>query len=101
MSHQSKKFEISFNLGTGDRIEYVTAEQMASLCGVSIRTAKRWIVSGLPPMASALAVRVFLGVLVDDWLGWHISADGLLIAPSGRGLRPGEIEALTWLKSQL
>ena len=89
------------NLSTLPALQFrcrLSNEQAAEICGVSLRTYRRWLKTGKP---SPLAVR-HLAVLTgyvpwDGWQGWEVNA-GLLLPPgySKYGIAPGEFFAILY-----
>jgi hypothetical protein len=64
----------------------VRAEELAAICGVSIRTARRWIADGFMPSGSAVGFRLMkdgdLGHLHRAWNGWRLIGDRIY-SPDG------------------
>lgn len=75
-----------------------SAPALAQLCGVSLRTARRWKQRGAVPDRAArlAAVTVDLGTIDAAWAGWQLSSGGLY-SPDGWRFLPGEIQALPTL----
>ena len=81
----------------------VKADELAALCGVSIRTARRWIANGYMPSGLAIGFKLLkdgdLGNLHKAWRGWRLVGDKIY-SPDGWDFRPGEIAAIP-LRDQL
>lgn len=80
-----------------------TAQDIAATCGVSERTARRWIARGQMPRAMLTAYRIIrfgdLGAIDATWRGWRL-VRGQLHNLDGWSFRPGEVNSLP-LKEQL
>lgn len=79
----------------------ITDTQAAALCGVSIKTYRRWE-SG-ECKAPDMAIRLFrilsgdLGQIDISWSGWTIGHDGLIYSDQvTRGFSPGDLHAAHW-----
>ena len=70
----------------------LTVSQVADLCGVSVRTVKRWLDDGAPLMAYSL-IQAHAGSLEPfGWDGWSLR-NGVLFSPTGLEYTPNEINA--------
>ena len=72
----------------------ISADELAQLCGVSVRTARRWRAGRLPAYAVRL-VALVSGELVQidrAWKGWRLTPEGLR-SPDGVLFTPGDIAA--------
>ena len=91
------------NLSTLPALQFrcrLSNEEAAKVCGVSLRTYRRWLSTGKP---NPLAVR-FLAVLAgyvpwDGWQGWEVHG-GFLFPPgySKNGIPPGEFFAVPYYR---
>jgi hypothetical protein len=78
-----------------------TARELARGCGVSIRTARRWVNSGKVPALYASALEEGdLGRVSPAWRGFRFLRDQL-VTPGGEKLRPGEITSIPLRQQQL
>src|ERR1700730_5132073 len=71
----------------------VKADELAALCGGSIRTARRWLANGYMPSGLAIGFKLLkdgdLGNLHKAWRGWRLVGDKIY-SPDGWDFRPGE-----------
>jgi hypothetical protein len=82
----------------------ITAENLVQLTGCHASTARRWKRLLRVPAWLERLVQLFidghLGELHGAWRGWHL-VRGELITPEGRGLTPGQLYALPYLREQV
>jgi len=86
-------YEAAFPLLTHD---------VASLCGVTIATARRWIAGEVRPPPAALALLKIhatrdLGEIDAAWRGWRLLPGGLTPPDMARGFPPGAVAALPYV----
>ncbi len=74
-----------------------SAEQLAQLCHVSVRTARRWRRNGVAPTLALRWLRLIkygvLELIHPHWAGWHVR-DGELHHPNGWTFTPDELTAI-------
>jgi hypothetical protein len=81
------------------RCRFSNAEA-ASLCGVALRTYRRWRCEGNPAPAALRLLAILAGFVPwDGWDGWEVHR-GLLFPPGYRrgGITPGDFYALVFLR---
>lgn len=75
--------------------------EIARLCHVSLKTAKRWRDgTTCPPSYAVLILIGDLGALNPQWYGWRLR-DNTLITPDGIELRQGDVQALPFMRQQI
>ena len=75
-------------------------EKAAALCGVSLRTYRRWLRTGKPSACAVRLLSVLAGYVPwDGWDGWEVHG-GLLFPPgySRHGIAPGEFFAIIYYR---
>lgn len=81
-----------------------SAELLARLAGVSLRTAQRWKHAGKTPHRYSdklsLILEGDLGRLWPGWRGFRL-LNGMLITPEGESLTPGDLRAVPIRKAQV
>jgi uncharacterized protein DUF3653 len=79
----------------------IPAEEIARICQVGIRTARRWKSgeSAMPKTAEMLLAGD-LGMLDREWRGWKIRK-GQLISPEGWMATPGHVRSLQMMGATL
>lgn len=79
----------------------IPAEEIALLCGVSLRTACRWK-SGAVTMdtASKLILAGDLGCFAPEWSGWVVNGN-LLISPEGWKITVNDVLATPLQRGQV
>jgi transcriptional regulator with XRE-family HTH domain len=81
-----------------------SAEQLASVLGVSLATAQRWKRNRKLPRMARRAIRALmegdLGIIDPAWRGWSVR-NGLLCGPDTYTFRPGEVLAIPFVREQL
>lgn len=78
-----------------------SAEVIAAICGVGLRTACRWKSGATEmPAASKMLLAGDLGCLSEEWTGWRIS-NGLLISPEGWRASVGDVMCIQLTQLQL
>ena len=87
------------------RIAGLSLEQAAALCGVSVRTIRRWEQQGAAPVWFARLLALYSGEVgalpgADGWQGWRV-VRGLLVSPEGDLFRPGQLRGLRWVYGEL
>lgn len=82
------------NIDPGSVTYGIPAEEIARICKVGIRTARRWK-SGESemPKTAEMVLAADLGMLDRAWRGWTIRK-GLLISPEGWEASPGHVRSL-------
>lgn len=85
----------------GDGLAWLSIKELAALCNVSEKTARRWKQGTIcpPPSARAL-IEADLGALDPKWKGWHLRR-GVLLSPDGVEASPGDIMALPFIRLQV
>lgn len=79
----------------------IPAEEIARVCGVDVRTARRWKRGETRmPKTSAMILRGDLGCFDPAWQGWKLR-DGKLISPEGWETLPGDVLSLPLLRAQV
>ncbi len=75
----------------------IRAEELAVICGVALRTARRWKALRQMPAGYALGLALLrdgdLGLLSKAWDGWKLTQDALY-TPDNWEFKPGEIMAM-------
>jgi len=82
-----------------------SATELAQLALTSLRTARRWMRTGLAP---SLVVRWLklrrtyqLELIHPDWEGWTLRHDGFLHSPEGFRFRPNELRTVPLMHQQI
>lgn len=90
MAKRSRKL----TLETPDGPRFVSVEDAARLCRVTVRTAQRWRAARqVPPLALAILEAHVAGRLLPaSWHGFAFDGDHLLL-PDGRAVTAGELRA--------
>ena len=80
---------------------FLSVSDIARICGVSLKTAKRWK-SGTtcPPPYVAMILRGNLGALDPEWAGWVLKA-GKLYSPEGDEYLLGDVRAVPFMRQQI
>ncbi|HEX3912698.1 MAG TPA: DUF3653 domain-containing protein [Steroidobacteraceae bacterium] len=82
----------------------MSAQLIAELTGVSLKTAQRWKNQGfLPPTSTKLLelkLNQDLGELASAWAGFRIDK-GLIWTPENASLTPGELRSVPYRREQL
>jgi len=90
-------------MGT-DPLYGVAAEQVASLTGVHLSTARRWKRTGKHPRwlapFLAMALEGQLGPIAAAWRGWIVRGQHL-VSPEGWQFTFGEIRSIPFLHAQV
>ena len=76
----------------------LSSAEVAALCGVSLRTYRRWLSGGNPPAAALRLLAILAGFVPwDGWDGWEVHR-GCLFPPgyTRGGIAPGEFFALVF-----
>lgn len=77
--------------------------EAAALCGVTLRTYRRWRSEGNPPASAVRLLAVLAGYVPwEGWSGWEVDR-GYLFPPgfSRHGILPGEFFALVFTRQQV
>lgn len=75
--------------------------EIARICRVSLKTARRWKAgSTCPPAYAILILRGDLGALDTAWAGWLVRR-GKLLSPEGYEAIPGDVRALPFMRMQI
>lgn len=95
-----KTLRVVQNTRYGTMTAFVDALQIAERCRCSRKTAERYVRNpdAIPPAAlELLKLRTFGQVLDGEFDGWTLDDHGeSIVAPTGRQIRPGQIETLAW-----
>jgi hypothetical protein len=79
----------------------IPTAEIARICCVSLRTARRWKDGARrPPATSLMILSADLGVFDPAWCGWVIRR-GILISPEGWEVSTGEIMATPLMRMQI
>jgi hypothetical protein len=88
----------------GDRPEElygIPINEVARICHVSIKTARRWKAgTTCPPVSARLLLLGDLGCLDADWAGWSVRA-GTLYSPEGWEITINDVLATPLMRQQL
>ena len=85
----------------GDGLAWLSIKELAALCQVSEKTARRWKAGTICPPASArMLIEGDLGALDSAWSGWVLRR-GKLWSPDGVEAAPGDIMALPFMRLQI
>ena len=79
----------------------LTLQQAAAICGVSVRTIRRWEKAGACPVWFSALLTAYAGDLGglrggEDWRGWRL-VRGRLVSPEGDIFTPGQLRSIRWL----
>ena len=77
--------------------------QAAIVCGVTLRTYRRWRANGQPPVAAVRLLAILAGFVPwDGWDGWEVHK-GCFFPPgfTRGGISPGEFQALVFWRQQV
>lgn len=75
--------------------------EIARLCKVSPKTARRWkLGTSCPPPSAIMIVKGDLGVFDKEWSGWVIRR-GMIYSPEGVEATTGDIMALQFMRQQI
>lgn len=88
-----------------DALKYLTAKQIAAICGVDLATARRWRRQAICPPRSALILLEMvysgdLGLLDPAWKGWVLRR-GVLCSPENWTCTPGDVRAIQFHEAQI
>lgn len=87
--------------GTPDILFFFSLNEIAQLCEVSLKTAKRWKAGqSVPPPTALMVLRRDLGCFHPAWKGWQIR-EGTLYSPEGWAASPGDVLSIQFTQSQL
>jgi len=79
----------------------IPISELARICRVSIKTARRWKRGQtVPPESALMLLRGDLGCMADDWAGWSIRKDRLY-SPEGWEVTRQDVLASPLLRAQL
>src|SRR5580704_15984366 len=79
----------------------ISTAEIARICRVHERTARRWKDGTRRPLATSLMIlSADLGVFDPAWCGWVIRR-GKLISPEGWDVSPGEVLATPLMRLQI
>lgn len=85
-----------------DPLYGLNISDIARICRVSLKTAKRWKAGQAVPPATALMILARdLGALHPDWSGWTISVRGELCSPENWVCSRGDVLSIQFLQAQL
>jgi hypothetical protein len=79
----------------------IPIKELARICGISERTARRWKNGTVcPPETALMILRGDLGVFDPEWRGWLLRS-GCLVSPEGWELRMPDVLASRLHEAQL
>jgi hypothetical protein len=79
----------------------ISIKEIAKLCQVSVRTARRWKQGTMcPPETALMVLRGDLGLFDPEWRGWTLR-HGCLISPEGWEMRASDVLASRLHEAQL
>lgn len=79
----------------------IPISDLARICQVSLKTARRWkLGSTCPPKSALLLLLGDLGCLDDQWAGWRVRA-GTLFSPEGWEITVSDVLATPLMRQQL
>lgn len=79
----------------------INISELARICHVSLKTARRWKEgSTCPPMSARLLLAGDLGCLDSAWAGWVVRR-GALISPEGWEIKVNDVMAVPLVRAQL
>jgi hypothetical protein len=79
----------------------ISAETIALLCKVNVRTARRWKNGERRmPQTARMILAGDLGCFDPAWRGWAFR-DGKLISPEGWDISPGDVLSISLMRAQL
>lgn len=80
---------------------FYSINEIAQLCGVSLKTAKRWRAGqAVPPPTAIMILSGDLGHLDPAWSGWKVRR-GKLISPENWIATPGDVLSIQLTQAQL
>lgn len=83
-------------------LDFFNISEIARICEISLKTARRWKNSqSVPPATALMVLRRDLGCLHPEWRGWTISQRGELCSPENWITTPGAVLAMHFHRSQL
>jgi len=83
-------------------LDFFNINEIARLCGISLKTATRWKRGQVvPPETALMVLRRDLGCFHPRWSGWHISGRGELCSPENWIATPGDVLAIQLTQAQL
>lgn len=75
--------------------------EIARICGVSLKTAQRWKRGqAVPPPTAIMVLSRDLGAFDPAWSGWRLS-NGALYSPEGWRATPGDVLSIQLTQAQL
>jgi hypothetical protein len=75
--------------------------EIAALCRVSLKTARRWkLGTACPPRSAILLLKADLGIFDPAWEGWTVRG-GWMYSPEGWKSSPGDVRATNLQRSQI
>ena len=84
-----------------DEVYGVPIMELARMCRVSERTARRWKNGQTsPPQAALMVIAADLGCFDPAWRGWHLR-NGRLFSPDGIEVTPEDVVALPFMRAQI
>lgn len=79
----------------------INIRELARICRVSLKTARRWKDgSTCPPMSARLLLSGDLGCLDSEWAGWRVHK-GVLYSREGWEITMNDVLAVPMLRAQL
>jgi len=87
--------------GTPEILFFFSLNEIARICEVSLKTAKRWKAGqAVPPSTALMVLQRDLGCFHPAWEGWQIR-EGVLYSPEGWAATPGDVLSIQFTQSQL
>lgn len=84
-----------------DILFFFSINEIAHLCEVSLKTAKRWKAGqAVPPPTALMILGKDLECFDAAWKGWQIR-EGILYSPEGWAASPGDVLSIQFTQSQL
>lgn len=77
-------------------------KEIATLCAVTVKTARNWKQGKVfPPATAIMVLNRDLGCFNPAWAGWHISLRGELCSPENWACSKGDVLSIQFLQAQL
>jgi transcriptional regulator with XRE-family HTH domain len=85
-----------------DILFHYSINEIAHMCGVSLKTAQRWKRGqAVPPRTAIMILSRDLGVFNPAWKGWIINRVGELCSPENWIATPGDVLSIQLTQAQL
>lgn len=79
----------------------INISELARICRVSLKTARRWKDGATcPPKSALMLLAGDLGCLDSEWAGWVVRK-GALISPEGWEIKVNDVMAVPLVRAQL